>query len=183
MREAMLRLDPTSGTFTSTHLKFIQLCMETRSYRPAVQILDNYIHSLPSNIPMATRDGLEYSVPCADTATSGEFIHSKSGHSEKISATDVQEYYVLGAMAYLGIRYFKNAHQFLEHVLVVPTTNVANGLMLEAYKKWVLVSCLVDGKSVSCATATVPARWRQKADHPIIESGYFVVKHDKILPE
>lgn len=60
--------------------------------------------------------------------------------------TDIQEYYVLGAMAYLGLGRFKKAQQFLEHVLVVPSANTANGLMLEAYKKWVLVNCLVGGK-------------------------------------
>lgn len=144
MRSAMIRLDPSTGTFTSTHLNFIRLCMECRSYVAALPILDNYIHSLPSSIQAQVREGLEYSVPCADTATSGEFIHAKSGHSDKISLSDVQEYYVLGAMAYMGVRQFKKAHQMLEHVLVVPAA-VANGLMLEAYKKWVLVGCLVDG--------------------------------------
>lgn len=39
----------------------------------------------------------------------------------------------------------------MECVLIAPSSNVANGLMLEAYKKWVLVSCLVNGK-----TAVVP---------------------------
>lgn len=144
----MLRLDPSTGMFTSVHLQFIQLCMETRSYAAAMPILDNYIHSLPSATPTFTREGLEYSVPCADTATSGEFIHNKSGHSDKVTLSDVMEYYVLGAMAYLGVRQFKHAHALLEHALVVPTAGVANGLMVEAYKKWVLLSCLVN-KSVS----------------------------------
>ncbi len=141
----MTRLDPTTGTFTSTHLTFIQLCMETRSYAAAEPILDNYIHTLPSKLPSVVREGLEYSVPCADVASSGEYIHQHSGHSDKITLVDVQEYYVLGAMAYLGLRHFKKAQQFLEHVLIVPANNVANGLMLEAYKKWILVNCLVDG--------------------------------------
>jgi hypothetical protein len=47
-------------------------------------------------------------------------------------------------MAYLGLRQFKKAQQLLEHVLIAPSSNVANGLMLEAYKKWVLVNCLVN---------------------------------------
>jgi COP9 signalosome complex subunit 3 len=144
MRSAMIRLDPTTGTFTSFHLSFVQLCMETRSYNAAVPILDNYIHSIPTKIPAAVREGLEYSVPCADVATSGEYIHQGSGHSEKVTLTDLQEYYLLGAMAYLGLRQFREAQHLLEHVLIVPSANVANGLMLEAYKKWVLVSCLVD---------------------------------------
>lgn len=140
----MIRLDPTTGTFTSFHLSFLQLCMETRSYAAAAPILDNYIHSLPSKIPAAVREGLEYSVPCADVASSGEYIHQGSGHSDKVTLAELQEYYLLGAMAYLGLRQFKKAQQLLEHVLVAPSHNTANGLMLEAYKKWVLASCLVD---------------------------------------
>jgi COP9 signalosome complex subunit 3 len=142
----MARLDPTTGTFTSMHLRFVQLCVETRSYAAAEPILDNYIHTLPTRIPNVVRETLEYSVPCADVASSGEYIHLNSGHSDKISLADVQEYYVLGAMAYLGTGQYKKAQHFLEHVLVVPANGTANGLMYEAYKKWVLVSCLVDGK-------------------------------------
>jgi COP9 signalosome complex subunit 3 len=155
IRSAMHRLDPTTGTFTQLHLSFVRICMETRSYAAAVPILNNHIHSLPSIIPRVVRESLEYSVPAADLPNSGEYIHaatshsSGSGHTEKITVTDLQEYYVLGAMAYIGLHQYKRAKQFLEHVLVVPSLNIANGLMLEAYKKWVLVSCLVDG-SVGC---------------------------------
>ncbi|CAA9957178.1 hypothetical protein CFE70_000753 [Pyrenophora teres f. teres 0-1] len=146
IRSAMTRLDPTTGTFTSFHLSFIQLCMETRSYAAAEPILDNYIHTLPTKIPNVVREGLEYSVACADVASSGEYIHLSSGHSDKITLAEIQEYHVLGAMAYLALRRFKKAQHFLEHVLVVPSANTANGFMLEAYKKWVLVSCLVQGR-------------------------------------
>lgn len=147
----MIRLDPTTGTFTSTHLSFIKLCMETRSYAAAEPILDNYIHTLPTKATSVMRESLEYSVPCSDVASSGDYIYHTSGHSEKITLSDVQEYYLLGAMAYLGLRRFKKAQHMLEHVLIVPCNNVANGFMLEAYKKWVLLGCLVDGK-VRCAS-------------------------------
>ncbi|RYN25725.1 hypothetical protein AA0113_g5090 [Alternaria arborescens] len=150
MRSAMTRLDPTTGTFTSIHLLFVQLCCETRSYAAAEPILDNYIHTIPLRMPTVARDGLEYSVPCADVASSGEYIHQHSGHSDKFSVSEIEEYYVLGAQAYLGIRQFKKAQHFLEHVLVIPTANTANGLMLEAYRKWALVSCLVEGKMGTC---------------------------------
>jgi COP9 signalosome complex subunit 3 len=150
----MTTLDPTTGTFTLTHLNFIHLCVETRSYAAAVPILDNYIHSLPSRIPASVREGLEYSAPCADVAASGDYIHQGSGHTEKVTTAELQEYYVLGAMAYLGLRQFKKAQQMLEHVLVAPSSNVANGYMLEAYKKWVLVGCLVD--SMDSAASLIP---------------------------
>ncbi|KAF2195486.1 hypothetical protein K469DRAFT_616181 [Zopfia rhizophila CBS 207.26] len=157
IRAGMLRLDRTTGAFTLTHLHFIRLCMETRSYVAALPILDNYIHSLPTTIPKPVLEQLEYSVPGADHTNSGEYIHSRSGHTDKITVADVQEYYLLGAMAYIGLRQFKQAKQFLEHILVTPSSNLANGLMLEAYKKWVLVSCLANGsvpplpRTVNCA--------------------------------
>ncbi|KAF2012028.1 hypothetical protein BU24DRAFT_412563 [Aaosphaeria arxii CBS 175.79] len=147
IRSGMLRLDPTSGTFTSVHLQFIRICVETRSYAAANPILDNYIHSLPGSIPQVVRESLEFSVPASDKLTnSGEFIHAKSGHSDKISLPDLQEYYLLGSHAYIGQRQWAKAMRLLEHILVTPVvTGVGNGLMLEAYKKWVLVTCLVHG--------------------------------------
>jgi COP9 signalosome complex subunit 3 len=151
----MFRLDPTTGTFTKTHRYFLRLCVETRSYAAAIPVLDNYIHSLPSNIP-ATVTALEYSTPSARVMNSGEYITHRSGHSEKITLRDVEEYYVLGAMAYMGVHQYRKARDFLEHVLVVPVGNgVANGLYLEAYKKWVLLSCLVDGSVRLCILAWV----------------------------
>ncbi|KAF9694984.1 hypothetical protein EKO04_006739 [Ascochyta lentis] len=175
IRSAMVRLDPTTGTFTSTHLDLIRLCLETRSYAAAEPILDNYIHSLPSQIPAVVREGFEYSVPCADVARSGEYINRNSGHAGRVGITDVQEYYVLGAMAYLGLRQFTKAQHFLEHVLVMPSANVANGLMLEAYKKWVLLSCLVSGEAKNMprsanATAIKQVRSASKAYEAVAEA-------------
>ncbi|KAL5120948.1 hypothetical protein ACEQ8H_001136 [Pleosporales sp. CAS-2024a] len=161
IRSAMVRLDPTTGTFTSTHLLFIQLCMETRSYAAAEPILDNYIHSIPTKMPQSVREGLEYSVPCADVATSGEYIHQASGHSDKVTLLDLQEYYLLGAMAYFGLGQYKKARQVLEHVLVAPSANVANGFMLEAYKKWVLASCLVNAKDLVTPRTANPNAMKQ----------------------
>lgn len=164
IRSAMVRLDATTGTFTSTHLAFLRLCMETRSYAAAEPILDNYIHTLPARIPSCVREGLEYSVACADVVSSGEYMHQASGHSEKVGLQDVQEYYVLGAMAYVGLRKFKKAQHFLEFVLMVPAGNVANGLMLEAYKKWVLLRCLVgDATSALPRTANSTAMRQVKS--------------------
>ncbi|CAI6334652.1 unnamed protein product [Periconia digitata] len=158
IRSAMLRLDPTTGCFTTTHLNFIRLCLEGRAYAAALPILDNYIHSFPTNIQNSIRESSEYVVPCADSVTSGEFIHTKSGHSDKVTLAEIQEYYVLGAIAYIGARQFKNAHQILEHVLVIPAAGVANGLMLEAYKKWVLVDCLVNHTSVGNSSRFIVRR-------------------------
>lgn len=144
IRSAMIRLDPSTGTFTSTHLLFIRLCLEARGYVAALPILDNYIHCLPSHIPRAVQEQ-ESSLACADLTNSSDYITTRSGHSEKITISDVQEYFLLGAMAYLGVRKYKQALHFLEHILVSPAVNTASGFMLEAYKKWILVAYLADG--------------------------------------
>jgi COP9 signalosome complex subunit 3 len=144
IRSALLQLDSYSGTFTTVHLAFVRLCLEARSYLAALPILDNYIYSLPQLIPKTLIE-LEGSVPCAETANSSDFITMRSGHSEKIYLADLHEYYMLGSLAYIGARRFKQALLFLEHILITPAANIANGIMLEAYKKWVLVGCLVNG--------------------------------------
>ncbi|KAK8242526.1 hypothetical protein IWZ00DRAFT_379587 [Phyllosticta capitalensis] len=143
IRNAMTRMDPSLGTFTSTHLLYIRLCHEAGAHFEALPVLDQYIHSFPSTLVKAG----EYTLPCADHFTSAGYITTSSGLSAKVSAADVQEYFLLGANTYLAMRQWRHAQLFLEYILTTPAQNVASGLMAEAYRKWVLVSCLVDAPS------------------------------------
>jgi COP9 signalosome complex subunit 3 len=59
---------------------------------------------------------------------------------------DVHEYFLMGAMLYVGLRQWDDALLYLQLVLTSPTSGTPSGLMLEAYQKWVLVECLVNGK-------------------------------------
>ncbi|KAF2753672.1 hypothetical protein EJ05DRAFT_514629 [Pseudovirgaria hyperparasitica] len=142
IRTAILRLDPSGGTLTTTHVVFMQLCMESTAYAQAVPLLDCIIHSFPPNASQGGEQGLL----CADHGLSNGYITVKSGLSEKIRTADVQEYFLLGAMAFLGLGKYDEAQALLEHVLVTPTSNTANGLMLEAYKKYVLAGALASGQ-------------------------------------
>ena len=142
IRNAMVRLDPTLSVFTSVHLQFFRLCMETRSYQYAISVLNNSALSFP----LGAIQGIEQPLPSSTKLHSSEYITTQSELSDKIVPADVQEYYVLGAMAYVGVENYARAQILLEHVLVSPTNNIATGLMLEAYRKWVLVSLLTVGK-------------------------------------
>ena len=137
----MLRLDPTTGVFTSTHLLLVRLCHEARAYSEAIPILDNYIHAFPATPTLHVAPLI-----CSEQTPNSQYITEKSGLSEKIKAEHVHEYFLLGAMAYIGLRQWEQALLFLEYVLVSPTQGPANGLMLEAYRKYVLVGCLIEGK-------------------------------------
>lgn len=52
----------------------------------------------------------------------------------------------MGAMCYMALRRYKEAMFFLEVVLTAPTAqNVASSIMVDAYKKWLLVGLVVNG--------------------------------------
>ena len=116
--------------------------METRSYQYATLILDHGALSFP----IGATQGIEQPLPSSTKLHSSEFITLQSELSDKIVVADVQEYFLLGAMAYVGVENYARAQMLLEHILVSPTNNTATGLMLEAYEKWVLVSLLTVGK-------------------------------------
>ena len=78
-------------------------------------------------------------------------MNARSGISDKVTASNVHEYFLLGGMIYIGLQKYREAARLLEYALSAPTNGGAvNGLMLEAYKKWVLVACLVEGGVSPC---------------------------------
>lgn len=144
MCAATLRLDPNASTFTSTHLLIVRLAVEYRAYRNVLRLLQNYVDGFPTK--SATTDT---AVPAARHTSSSSYITASSGFSDTINATDVQEYFYLGAICFIGLRMYEEALLYLESVLVVPTHNTAHIFMVEAYSKFVLVGCLLEGRLLS----------------------------------
>jgi len=139
MADAMTRLDPSLGTFTTSHLTFLRKCLDTQSYAAALKVIQHDIHSFP---PKTAPEG---SLLCSTHYLSNGYITIESGLTAKFSLQDVQEYQMLCAMAYIGLRKWNEAKYHCEYIICTPTNNTANGLMLEAYQKWLLLSLLVDG--------------------------------------
>lgn len=137
---AMERLDPSLGTLTTSHLNFVRKCLLTQSFTQALRVIDKDIHSFP---PKTAPEG---SLLCSAHHLSNGYITLESGLTAKLTLQDVQEYQMLCAMAYIGLRKWTEAKYHLEYVICTPTNNTANGYMLEAYQKWLLVSLLVDGE-------------------------------------
>lgn len=141
IRTAMLRLDPSAGTFTTMHLNFVRLCLDARIYSAALPITDKIIHSFATK-SMTSFEGLPL---CSGHQLSSGYMTFQSGFTEKITASDVHEYYLLTAMIYIQLRMWERALVYLEHVLTAPTHNTATALMVESYRKWVLVNTLTKG--------------------------------------
>ncbi|KAL8831767.1 MAG: hypothetical protein Q9170_005157 [Blastenia crenularia] len=142
IRSAILRLDPSSSCFTSTHLLFVRLCLETHCFRAAKPVLDKDIYSFPSTSKAeSTRE-----LPCSSHDTSVGFFTGQTELSAPITYRDPLLYFSFGAMIYMAIKDWRRAITFLEAVLTAPTRNHASRIQVEAYKKWVLANLLAYGK-------------------------------------
>ena len=59
----------------------------------------------------------------------------------------MQEYFLVAANDLISLHNWHGAAQFLENLMSYPTkSNTMSGSMLDAYKKWVLVQLMLDGK-------------------------------------
>lgn len=89
---------------------------------------------------------------CSNRNTSSTFITPDSGLSARLDYRDHLQYFLFGAMIYMGLKEWKRALVFLETVLITPITNNASKIQLEAYRKWVLVNLLHKGRVSNTAT-------------------------------
>lgn len=141
IRDSILSLDPEGGVLTSNHLLVVRACLSCRLYEEALPLLSKIIHTFPSK----QKSPIDAPYLCSKHAVSAGYITSKSGFTQEITVHDIQEYFLLGAMCYIALKMWDDAQLYLEHVLVIPTGGVATGMMVEAYRKWLLVGCLAHG--------------------------------------
>jgi len=136
-------MDPTAATFTTSHLIFVQSCLGLGLPRQALPILDKDIYSLPG---VPTKD-VDEVLLCANHELSCTYITKWSKISDEISLPNIQEYYLLGAHVYIGLRNYERARMCLEFVMAVPTKdNAANSYMMEAYKKLLILGLVASGE-------------------------------------
>ncbi|KAF2859469.1 CSN3 COP9 constitutive [Piedraia hortae CBS 480.64] len=139
---AWLRLDPTGGTLTVFHLSFLRICLESRVPSQALPLLDKDIYAIAAKRPPHPFD----EPVCENFELSNNFITIGS-FSTALTTAVVLEYHLLGASVYIGARNWKRARLFLEYVLLTPSINgTPSFLQVEAYRKWILVGLIDQGK-------------------------------------
>lgn len=144
IRDAMLRLDPSCAVFTSTHLLLVRFCLYAKAYTCALPVLNRHICHLPGPVDRyASRNSPAL---CANHDSSLAFITEDSGLSAKVTSRDLIRYFLYGGMVYLALKKWSEASHFLELAMSMPTTGPVSMIMVEAYKKWVLVGLLETGK-------------------------------------
>lgn len=144
----MIRLDPSCSTFTLTHTAFIRLCLLARCYLPATRILDRDIchFSSAADIPFPKRSQL---LPSRHHVSSVTYVTAASGLPCLVTYRHYLEYFLYGGMVYAGLKQWEKARHFFHVVISAPVGNSVSMIMVEAYKKWILVSLLGKG-TVSC---------------------------------
>lgn len=140
----MLRLDPSCAVFTSTHLLLVRLCLHAKAYACILPVLNKHICHFPGSTERFPHKSSP--VLCANHESSLAFITNSSGLSAPLSSRDLSRYFLYGGMVYLALKKWSEASHFLELVMSMPTTGPVSMIMVEAYKKWVLVGLLETGK-------------------------------------
>jgi hypothetical protein len=142
----------------------------------AFPIIDRLIHSFPSHVG----HNIDGELACSNHMDSSAYITIKSGLTKKITEKEVQEYYLLSGMVCIGAGRprWEDAMMYLEMVITSPTQNTATGFMLEAYKKWVILGCLVTGQVwMNISTRSIKLTFCRALAHLEVRT----IKHSKPL--
>ncbi|XP_064623892.1 COP9 signalosome complex subunit 3-like [Lineus longissimus] len=112
--KAINKIQLFPSQLTSIHVDLCQLCLLSKCFKPALQILD------------------------VDTTD----VSKEGGHYD---AKHFLLYYYYGGMIYAGLKNYDRALYFFEIAVTTPSMAVSH-IMLEAYKKFILVALILLGK-------------------------------------
>ncbi|KAE8442271.1 hypothetical protein EG329_003531 [Mollisiaceae sp. DMI_Dod_QoI] len=147
---ALTRLDPTGSMLTTHHLLLVKLALESRNLADALPVLDKFILYVPG-APNVTKPKFT----CDMSLSPVSFITPQSKLTGKFKYIDVLEYFLYSGMIYIGMQNWEGALQCLESAVTYPAkeSNVSK-VMVDAYKKWVLVGLLLEGRLLPLPKST-----------------------------
>ncbi|PWY68059.1 COP9 signalosome complex subunit 3 [Aspergillus heteromorphus CBS 117.55] len=148
IRDAMLRLDPSSGILTSVHIIFLRLSLLSRSYSYALPVIGKPVIWFPTGSVQAYKKYIEQPL-CSELVSMDSLLSDSFGFSAKLTYRDHTQYFLYGAMVYMALKEWDKSLHWLSIVISSPVNDSVSKIMVEAYKKWVLVSLLGHGKLVT----------------------------------
>lgn len=154
-------MNPEGSVITTAHLYLVKLALDTRAYDAVLPLVEKPILYFPSS---KEQPKLKYL--CEAGLSPAQYITVSSGITVKTRPIDIMEYFLYSGMVFIGLRRWEQALDCLESAITYPATNGAvSKVMVEAYKKWVLVSILLEGKARPLPRTTSAAA--AKAYHAI----------------
>lgn len=126
---------------TSAHLLLCQLSLESGEYSGAVPVLKKHVLYIPTS-------GRQPKYICSLHLKAHQYLTTESGLTRKLHAQDILEYFLYSGSIFIGLEQWGDAAERLENVITYPVSgNAVSKIMVEAYKKWILVKLLLTGKS------------------------------------
>ncbi|CAM1500674.1 Fc.00g098360.m01.CDS01 [Cosmosporella sp. VM-42] len=149
---AMLRMDPSGSMFTSTHLSLARRAYETDDIEPALKVLNQDITFYPN---MSGQKEARFL--CEESLAPASYISVDTGLTESVKSTAVLEYSLLCGFCYMALKDWPKAQRALERVITHPSRDKGvSQIMADAYKRWLLVGLLRDGKEPTLPAHTSP---------------------------
>lgn len=141
LQRALLNLSSPASMLTPAHPIFVRLCLEAATYEPALAILDSDVYKLP------LASGSLNSASSAAKLAASQQNTLTSSLTDRLRYVDHLEYHLYGAMIYMVYKKWERASQLLLYVVAAPAISDATSvIMVEAYKKWILVGLLHRGR-------------------------------------
>ena len=110
--------------------------------------MDRQIYLFPTITGQAYQKHYRH-LPCAVHESDNAFFTDNSDFSSKLTYRDCLQYLLYGSMVYMALKQWSKAQHCLSMVIASPVTNSVSKIMVEAYKKWILVSLLGHGRVIS----------------------------------
>ncbi|KAJ3572136.1 hypothetical protein NPX13_g5154 [Xylaria arbuscula] len=143
LASAILRLDPSGTMLTSSHILLARLAYDTDNIQPALPVINKPIVYYPG---MANNTNNSQYL-CDLKLPPFSYISKATGLTLQLKTAMVLEYDLTCGMMYCARREWQKARDAFERDVTFPTKDGGcSKIMVDAYKKWILVSLLADGK-------------------------------------
>lgn len=147
---ALCRLDPDHSVLTSHHLILARLALETGVITPALPILESFILYFPTKL-----ETTKPKYKCDISLQAQAWITYTNGFTGLLKSQDVLEYFMFCGTAFISLRRWTDAADALENAVRFPSKDGSvSKIMVEAYKKWLIVNLLLKGENVKLPSTT-----------------------------
>ncbi|KAI1150692.1 cop9 subunit [Nemania diffusa] len=141
LARSILTLDASGTMLTSSHLPLVKLAYNTNNMEPALHVIEKEIVFFPG---MSNHETAQYL--CDTTLSPPSYISRNTGLTARLKSATVLEYDLMCGMIYSVRREWEKAREAFGRVVSFPTKETGcSKIMIEAFKKWVLVSLLSEG--------------------------------------
>ncbi len=163
-----MRVDPTGSILTSNHLTLARLAYQSNNIAAALPVVSKAIVYYPGMVNQ--KDPAMLSDPSLAPPL---YISKNSGLTINLRPTMVLEYDLIAGLMHCSVRDWVSAREAFGRVASYPTRDSGlSRIMVEAHKKWLLVSLLQSGQ-----TDAVPPHTSGNAtkSFTILSKGYLQV--------